>query len=268
MRRRRTRRRGVHSRFVRLLAGGALILWMGSILLAVLDYEAPVTPEPRANSASLPAFSSPPVADEQTQGRTAARDPKARSAAASRETPRTSVARGPAIRAVADREDQALATGAAQPPATDEPADSVTDIAQLETAPEAEPSISSPAKRDITADRVARAQFTTGIAGREPVNRVDTVLSMNGEVYSTDGRELSALYYFTELEGMRGETVMHRWEHEGETVAQASFEVNGDPWSVYSRQDLPPATGGEWRVVVTDAQGNVIRTDDFSYQNF
>jgi hypothetical protein len=116
--------------------------------------------------------------------------------------------------------------------------------------------------------QVARAQFTTGIDGSEPVNSVRSVFSTDGQVFSLDGRPLERLYYFTEIENMQGETVTHRWEHEGEVVAETSFDIAANSLPIYSSENLPPAMPGEWRVVVTDGQGNVIRTDRFSYQAF
>jgi hypothetical protein len=230
MRRRIPRTRRFHFRFVRLLTGVALI---AIIVLAIFNYQAP--PELGVETPSTPLSGSPSSAGESAQNPPAALEYQPEFTAPSQ------------------------ANGSA---------DGKADMAQLETARATQPSIAPKVKRDISPDRVVRAQFTTGIEEQEPINRIDTVFSMDGEVYSADGRALNALYYFTELNGMRGETVLHRWEHDGETFAQTSFNVGGDPWSVYSRQDLPPATGGDWRVVVTDAQGNILRTDDFSYQNF
>jgi hypothetical protein len=150
----------------------------------------------------------------------------------------------------AEPQAQAADDGAARP--------QVADIARLETATE------PPATHALAS--VARAQFTTGIEAREPINRVESVFSINGRVYSLDGRPLDRLYYFTEITGMGGETVIHRWEYEGITMEETSFEIGDDRYRVYSSKDLPPNAKGDWRVVVTDAQGNVIKTDSFLYQ--
>ncbi len=258
MRRRRLRTRRPRFRFVRLLTGVALV---ATLVLAIFNYQAP--PELGVETASTPLPRSPSSMDESPHSPPAAPESRPGSTA-----PSQARSRSPAIRPVIDRANQAPAAGTAQRSDTDESADGAANMARLETARATQPSIAPKVKQDFSPDRVARAQFTTDIEEQEPINRIDTVFSMDGEVYSADGRPLNALYYFTELNGMRGETVLHRWEHNGETVAQISFEVSGDPWSVYSRQDLPPALGGEWRVVVTDAQGNILRTDNFSYQNF
>lgn len=131
------------------------------------------------------------------------------------------------------------------------------DIAALESEPD-----------DTSPISVVRAQFTTGISESQPVNSVRSVFSTGGQVFSLDGKPLRRLYYFTEIDATQGETIVHRWEHEGEVMAETSFDVGGDSWPVYSSENLPPAMPGNWRVVVTDAQGNIIRADRFSYQAF
>jgi hypothetical protein len=137
-------------------------------------------------------------------------------------------------------------------------ADSIADIANLDTQSDS-PANDSPGS-------VTRAQFTSGMRGHEPINRVAAVFSAHGQVFTLDGRPLPALYYFTEVKGMDGERVIHRWEYQGVTVEKAEFEVGGDRWRVYSKKALPPTAEGNWRVVVTDAQGNVLKTDGFIYQ--
>jgi hypothetical protein len=65
---------------------------------------------------------------------------------------------------------------------------------------------------------------------------------------------------------MNGETVTHRWMHDGAIVAEIPFRIGGDRWRVYSSKDLTRVMEGSWQVIVTDTQGDVIRTDSFTYQ--
>jgi hypothetical protein len=126
-----------------------------------------------------------------------------------------------------------------------------SDVAPLVIAPGTSASVSS--------SNVARAQFTTGIEAREPIDKV-------ASVFSTNGKSLTTLYYFTELVNMNGETVTHRWMHDGAIVAEIPFRIGGDRWRVYSSKDLTRVMEGSWQVIVTDTQGDVIRTDSFTYQ--
>jgi hypothetical protein len=143
-------------------------------------------------------------------------------------------------------------------PASSEEPESLSDMARLEAASED--------VVDLPSADVARAQFTTGIEAREPVDRVTAVFSTNGEVFSLNGWPLPALYYFTEITDGSGETVIHRWEYNGRVMAETSFDIGKDRWRVYSRTELPSGMPGRWRVVVTDARGNVLKTNTLVYQ--
>lgn len=262
MGRRRRGMRYINSRLLRVVLGGALLIWMGAMVVAFLNYQAPTEPESRVDATTPP--SAPQTSDKERrvdQRLSSRRISKPPPAASRRKDARARADRRVVAQAATDRPDRSETKAQRQPPA-DEPAQDRADLAQLETEPDAS------VEPDTAPNRVVRAQFTTEIVEREPVNRIEAVFSVDGEVYSTDGRALQALYYFSEVEGMRGETLSHRWEHESEVVAETSFKVRGDPWSVYSRHDLAPAMGGDWRVIVMDAEGEVIRTDDFSYQSY
>ena len=106
--------------------------------------------------------------------------------------------------------------------------------------------------------QVSRAQFTSGIQAREPVDTVK-------KTFYSDGMKSKRLYYFTELRGMKGDSITHRWNHEGQTVANVTFNINGDRWRVYSSKNLPSSMKGQWNVVVTDANGNALVSDSFVY---
>jgi hypothetical protein len=129
---------------------------------------------------------------------------------------------------------------------------SVSDTAPLETTREMPVHVSSP--------YVARAQFTTGIRGLEPIDRVESVFPMPGKLLRT-------LYYFTEITNMGGDTVTHRWQHEGTVMAEVTLAIGSDRWRTWSSKDLVPSMEGRWRVAVIDMKGNIIKTDSFLYQS-
>lgn len=105
---------------------------------------------------------------------------------------------------------------------------------------------------------VSRAQFTTGIKQQEPVDRV-------GPVILAKSNGIKQLYYFTEVKGMRGETITHRWEYEGQVVAKVQLQIGSNQWRTYSRKNFTPAMTGDWRVVVIDSQGKPIHAGHFVY---
>ena len=106
----------------------------------------------------------------------------------------------------------------------------------------------------MAADGVARASFTTAIQDREPADQVGQLTNDTGVVY-----------FFTELRGLEGQTVTHRWEHGGEVRAEVSFNVGGNRWRVWSSKNLQPGWLGEWQVSVVDEGGNVMSQESFAY---
>ncbi|MEE9606289.1 MAG: DUF2914 domain-containing protein [Myxococcota bacterium] len=102
---------------------------------------------------------------------------------------------------------------------------------------------------------VERATFTTDVLEREPLDSIDRLAN-----------DRTKVYYFTELRGMEGETVTHRWEFNGEVVAEVPFSVGGPRWRAYSVKKLEPLSLGEWTVTVVDSAGRVLRTDKLFYR--
>jgi hypothetical protein len=76
------------------------------------------------------------------------------------------------------------------------------------------------------------------------------------------GREKRVVLY-TELRGLAGETISHRWERDEQTMAVVPFQVRGDRWRVHSSKRLTPALRGSWRVVVTDSHGATLASRSF-----
>lgn len=103
------------------------------------------------------------------------------------------------------------------------------------------------------APEVARATFTSAVADREPVDRVTSA--------SSDERRI---YFFTELRNMSGEQVAHRWEYDGQVMAEVPFHVGGPRWRVWSSKNLEPFWKGEWKVSVMKG-GEVLETRSFRY---
>ncbi len=97
---------------------------------------------------------------------------------------------------------------------------------------------------------VARAAFATAIEDREPVDKVEKLPADRQKVY-----------FFTELRDMAGQTVTHRWEHEGKVQAEVKFQVKGPRWRVWSSKNLPTDATGEWKVSVINGAGEVIAED-------
>lgn len=94
---------------------------------------------------------------------------------------------------------------------------------------------------------VARSAFTSAIDNREPVDTLQQTNAMEQKIY-----------FFTELRDMEGQTATHRWELNGEVMAEVAFEVKGPRWRVWSSKNLQPQWVGEWKVSVLNSANEVI----------
>ena len=101
---------------------------------------------------------------------------------------------------------------------------------------------------------IARANFTSAIEGREPVDQLTQL-----------GTDKTSVYFFTEIRGMSGHSVTHRWESGGVQRFERTFSVGADRWRVWSNKTLSPDMAGEWKVVVVDEAGFVLRTEILTY---
>jgi hypothetical protein len=106
------------------------------------------------------------------------------------------------------------------------------------------------------AGTVSRALFTIGIDNHEPVIMVDSI--------SADSYD--SISFFTELNGMSGETVTHQWVFDDKVMFEKSFEVNGDRWRVWTSKTLIPDWTGTWTVKVLNEDGSVLERKTFEYQ--
>ena len=98
------------------------------------------------------------------------------------------------------------------------------------------------------------AQFTTGVENREPIDQVTFVENSARKVF-----------FFTELRGLNGQTIRHRWLYDGKVMADVTFEVRGPRWRVWSSKDLLPDWIGDWTVEIVIGDGEVIAAESFTY---
>jgi len=105
-----------------------------------------------------------------------------------------------------------------------------------------------------SSEHVARALFTSEVQNREPT---DTVTSLSNDK--------NKIYFYSELTGLGGQTVTHRWEYQGKTMGEVKFNVGGPRWRVWSSKTLLPQWTGEWRVSIIDGSGNKVGEGTFNY---
>jgi len=101
---------------------------------------------------------------------------------------------------------------------------------------------------------INRSVFTTAIVDKEPVSQLKNISS-----------DITRVYYFTEITGLNGHTISHRWEYNGQVMAQVNFIVNGERWRTWSSKNMLSSWAGKWRVSVLDEGGNIIEQSEFNY---
>lgn len=112
---------------------------------------------------------------------------------------------------------------------------------------------SSALAEDIS-ENVAEALFTTGIEDRQPV---DQVLVLTNDIQK--------VYFYSDIRKLSGQTILHRWEYEGNLVSEKKFDVGGPRWRVYSQKILNPKMTGIWSVTIQDGNGWPIYVEQFKY---
>ena len=123
-----------------------------------------------------------------------------------------------------------------------------------DTAPDSVTSEPATNMESVSNEHVARAIFTSGIENREPT---DTITSLSNDK--------NKIYFYSELTGLGGQSVTHRWEYQGRTMGEIKFNVGGPRWRVWSSKTLLPQWTGEWRVSIIDGSGNKVGEEAFNY---
>lgn len=103
-------------------------------------------------------------------------------------------------------------------------------------------------------DGVSRAVITSAIEEREPVDQLKELAN-----------DQTKVYFFTEIKGMKGHALTHRWQQGEKVQAEIKFEIGGDRWRVWSSKNLNESWLGEWTVSVIDAGENIITQQKFNY---
>lgn len=129
-----------------------------------------------------------------------------------------------------------------------------TSQAEPQATPTQQPSSTDEPTTTEQTGNVVRAAFSSAIENREPVDQL-TQSSAN------------RIYYFSELRGMSGQRVTHRWEHNGKIMAEVPFEVGGDRWRIYSSKRILPEWNGEWKASVVSSDGSELAVNTVNLDN-
>ncbi|MGB0834172.1 MAG: DUF2914 domain-containing protein [Psychrobium sp.] len=117
--------------------------------------------------------------------------------------------------------------------------------------------VATDALNDVVANNdsmhVPRAQLTSAIAKREPIDRLSS-LSLS---------EHKKLFYFTQIDRMKDKVVYHRWSLNGKVMAEVSLSIGANKWRTYSSKTFNRSMLGRWQVAVVDDQNQVLKVTEF-----
>ncbi|MBI3771114.1 MAG: DUF2914 domain-containing protein [Gammaproteobacteria bacterium] len=109
-------------------------------------------------------------------------------------------------------------------------------------------------EQGVIGGSVSRATFTSSVVNREPIDKISEL--RNDQRY---------VYFFSELKGMTGRTISHRWEYGGKIMSETKFDVGAPRWRAWSGTTLFPEQTGEWTVSVINDLGETIYSAKLQY---
>lgn len=145
-------------------------------------------------------------------------------------------------------------------PSSTEPELPVVDKPQAQAAPvpdslpivQDEPASSEPvlANVNIQHQSISRAVLTQDMNNKEPVSQMPAVIAL-------PEAGITKVILFTQMQGLRGQTLFHDWYRKGVRQARVRIPVNTDAQSSFSSKFINMQMLGDWQVKVVDAQAKV-----------
>ncbi|WP_294949309.1 DUF2914 domain-containing protein [Sulfurivirga sp.] len=102
---------------------------------------------------------------------------------------------------------------------------------------------------------ITRAVLAVGVRDREPV----------GELQEVVPKSIRRVYFFTEVKGAKGHTLIHRWRYGNRVMAEVRLPIRSDDYRTWSSKRLSAGWAGRWWVEVVDEDGQVIARKGFRY---
>ena len=121
--------------------------------------------------------------------------------------------------------------------------------------PDSMPNLQSDTPGGVSQEAVSRAVICTGIMNHEPTDSVTQVPSTASKVF-----------FFTEINGMEGKTITHRWLKDGSKIADIRISVASNRYRCHSSRTVSGKTG-YWTAQVLDSNGNKLKEVAFTVGN-
>ena len=108
----------------------------------------------------------------------------------------------------------------------------------------------------VMAQGVIRARLAQGVANREPFGQIETPVQVNKEF-------AVGVFFFTELSGMKGQSVWHIWKHQGKVIFKKKKIIEGNRWRTYTSKLLTAYSVGPWSVELVNEAGVLLHVVEF-----
>lgn len=77
----------------------------------------------------------------------------------------------------------------------------------------------------------------------------------------------NSLYLFSEINGLPGQSIHHRWFYKNQLMLDISHTLGAKRWRCFSRKSFNKKLLGEWRVEITDQHGKLLHQQRFKLQS-
>lgn len=117
----------------------------------------------------------------------------------------------------------------------------------------------SPSDTQYSNPHITRAQLALGINKLTPYGQVDLPLLV-------DNTKAQGLFYFTEVNNMKGSTVFHEWLKDGKAIYKRKVIIRSNKSRFYTSKLFPYTSVGQWQVRIITEQGEILHKINFSVE--
>ncbi|WP_221075282.1 DUF2914 domain-containing protein [Agarivorans aestuarii] len=158
----------------------------------------------------------------------------------------------------AEEASEQISQPASQANVVEEPTTDELEPSILETEASAK-TVEAPTNLEQTSavpTQVARAQLSSAISQREPVDNLSKVALS----------EIQQVYLFMELHEMQGQSIQVNWSHQGQLQASVDLDIGGPRWRTNASKRFTAQSRGEWQVTIVNQQQVRIFEQNFTVE--
>lgn len=113
--------------------------------------------------------------------------------------------------------------------------------------------------RQVSSSVIKRVVLSRDIQHNEPRLPLQNLISLS---------KLSdnSLYLFSEINGLSGQGIHHRWFYKNQLMMDISHTLGAERWRCFSRKSFNKKLLGQWRVDITDQHGKLLHQQSFKLQ--